>query len=62
MLMTDKRFLFVIQILDELGLLLDSYDSNCLQDRLTELDPIELKIIWNHIKGIEKILDSTIGA
>ena len=59
MLMTDKRFLFVIQILDELGLLLDSYDSNCLQDRLTELDPIELKIIWNHIKGIEKILEQS---
>ena len=57
--MTDKRFLFVIQILDEIGLLLDSYDSNCLQDRLTELDSVELRIVWNHIKGIEKILEQS---
>jgi hypothetical protein len=59
MLVTDKRFLFVIQILDEIGLLLDSYDSNCLQDRLTELDSVELRIVWNHVKGIEKILEQS---
>ena len=59
MLVTDKHFLFVVKILEELAMLLDSYDSNCLQDRLTELDSVELRIVWNHIKGIEKILEQS---
>ena len=56
MLVTELRFKMVIKVLDELSMLLDSYDTNCLQDRLSDLSYTDLCQLWQYIYAIEKII------